>query len=89
MSATVPIVAVSWVMLIGLVALAGPIVMVLFIVRALLARRDSQQLNRDEKAQLVRLDESLASMEDRIANLETILMRADRPDGGAERETNR
>ena len=79
--------------LVGLAAVVGPCVLVFLILRALLSRRDSQQLTRDERMQLVKLGDILARMEDRVGNLETILMRADRSAAGAEsmagKETNR
>jgi phage shock protein B len=44
------------------------------IVRMLLARRDAQMLTRDERAELQRLEALLGRMDERISNLETILM---------------
>ncbi|MCX7019940.1 MAG: hypothetical protein NTY46_13315 [Candidatus Sumerlaeota bacterium] len=58
-----------------------PAVFVLMIVRMFLRRRDQQRLSRDEVAQLRNLCEVLQRMEDRIANLETILMHRDKTGG--------
>jgi phage shock protein B len=58
----------------ALVVLAAPFVLAYLIIRMLLQRRDAQMLSRDEQAQLRRLMESMQRMEDRIGNLETILI---------------
>lgn len=44
------------------------------IVRMLLSRRDTQILTSEERMQLQRLESLLDRMEERISNLETILM---------------
>jgi phage shock protein B len=56
-----------------------PVFLIFAVVRMLIKRRDSQMLSRDEQSQLRQLWDSLQKMEDRIANLETILMHGGRP----------
>lgn len=52
------------------------------IVRMLLSRRDSQMLTSEERMQLQRLMRLLDRMEERISNLETILMNTSAADTG-------
>lgn len=85
----VPIVAI-------LVTIGLPLLLVFFVVRALINRRDQQRLSRDEREQLQRTWELLVRLEERIANLETIIMsrRARDADplgvsGGSEGASNR
>ncbi|MCX7719166.1 MAG: hypothetical protein N2111_12315 [Candidatus Sumerlaeaceae bacterium] len=52
------------------------------IVRMLLSRRDSQMLTSEERMQLQRLEKLLDRMEERISNLETILMNISAADPG-------
>lgn len=57
-----------------LVVVVVPVLLVIWIVRALLGRQSSVSLKREEQAQLVQLNAGLTRMEQRIENLETILM---------------
>ncbi len=59
------------------IAIVG--IIAVLIMRILIQRRDSQALSSEERAQLQRLSDSLQRMEDRIGNLETILMDKNRP----------
>jgi phage shock protein B len=63
-----------------------PILLIFLVARMLIRRRDAQGLNREEQARFQAMWESLQRMEDRIANLETILMEKNRPAGGEGRQ---
>ena len=65
--------------LFALLVILIPVVFVLIIVRMVLNRRDQQRLTREEAAQLQNLHEAFQRMEERISNLETILMHGQRP----------
>lgn len=60
--------------LLVVVATIAPFALAFLIFRTLIQRRDAQMLNRDDQARMRQLMDSMQRMEDRIANLETILM---------------
>lgn len=63
-----------------LVAMLAVVVGAVFIARMLLRRRDSQNLNREERERLAQAEGLLGRMEQRLSNLETILMSGGRKD---------
>lgn len=60
--------------LLAIVATIAPFAFAFLIFKMLIQRRDAQMLNRDDQARMRQLMDSMQRMEDRIANLETILM---------------
>lgn len=66
----IPIVA----LLIPIVAIAAVTFIIVTIIRALSGRADRARLSGEERAQLELIMQAMQKMEDRVSNLETILM---------------
>jgi phage shock protein B len=71
-------------MLIPVAVIAMLVIGAVLIVRTIVNRRDVERLSDDEQQQFRRMMDALARMEERVANLETILNQreGERPAGG-------
>jgi phage shock protein B len=61
-------------MIIVLTVIIAGVVVLVTIIRALTGRRDAQRYSQEEELQFRQLMATLQKMEDRVVNLETILM---------------